>query len=289
MTLLWAGLATGAVYALVGLAFTIVLTSSDVFNFAQPQFVMLGAFLGYWGLSETSLPLVVIVAGTLIVGAALGYLEEIIAIRPLRKRPNAGYAVLVTTVGFSVALNGLALVIWGSTPAPVSVPNADKIFHILGGSVSVIDLVLITLALVVGLSLHYAARRTSWGMAGRAIAADGDLAVARGVDAPRFKTTGFVLAGAFACAVGVFIGAKLSANINLGNSLVILGFVGLAVGGMGSYVGALVGGLVIGVIQVLTSRYIGAEYELVVLFVVLLSILLLRPAGILGGRQFRTV
>lgn len=286
MTLVWAGLATGAVYALVGLTFTIVLAGSDVFNFAQPQFMMLGAFLGFWGLGTSSVPLVLVLLGAGVAGAALGWLEEVVAIRPVQ---GSGYAVLVTTVGFSVALNGLALVVWGSTPRGVPIPDAGVTLELLGGRVTVIDLTLIVLALVTGLVLQVVVRRTRWGLAGRAVAADVDVAVLRGVDALRLRVVAFVIAGAFSCAAGVVIGGKLSANTDLGNSLVILGFVGLAVGGMGSHVGALLGGLSIGVVQVLTSRYLGSEYELILLFAVLLAVLLLKPGGLLGGRRERTV
>ena len=287
MTLVWAGLATGAVYALVGLSFTIVLAGSDVFNFAQPQFTMLGAFLGFWGLAQSSLPLVLVLAAAGVVGAALGWFEELVAIRPVHGRH--GYPVLVTTVGFSVALNGVAVAVWGSTPQGVPVPSAGVTLDLLGGRVTVLDLTLIGLAVAIGLALQYAARRTRWGLAGRAVASDTDAAVARGVDARQLRVVAFVVAGAFACAVGVLIGGKLSANTDLGNSLVILGFVGLAVGGMGSHVGALLGGLFIGVVQVLASRFLGSEYELILLFGMLLAVLLLRPAGVLGGQRERVV
>jgi len=287
MTVVWSGLGIGAVYALVALMFNVVLAGSNVFNFAQPQFIMVGAFVGYLGLGENDfpLPLVILAAGAL--GAVLGLLEDRIAITPLKDRE--GNQALVTTVGWAVMLQGLALVIWESNPRRVPYPLEGTNVDLFGGRVAALDLTLIGLAIAVGVGLHLINRRTEWGLASRAATADPEAAALRGVDVVALRRTSFAVAGALSCAIGTIIGAKLTANTGLGNDLLILGFTALAVGGFGVYLGALAGGLLIGVIQQLTSFYLGSKYELLVLFGVLLLVLLARPSGIFGRGTARSV
>jgi branched-chain amino acid transport system permease protein len=287
MTVVWSGLGIGAVYALVALMFNIVLAGSNVFNFAQPQFIMVGAFLGYVGLGEHDLPLVLVLIGAAAIGALIGILEERIAIAPLRERD--GNQALVTTVGWAVTLQGLALVIWGSNPRSVPFPLESKTLNLFGGRVGALDLLLIGLAIVVGVALHVTNRRTSWGLANRAATADPEATAIRGVNVNGLRIGSFALAGALACAIGTIIGAKLTANTALGNQLVILGFTALAVGGFGVYLGALAGGLLLGVIQQAASFYLGSKYELLILFGVLIIVLLVRPTGIFGRGVARSV
>jgi branched-chain amino acid transport system permease protein len=287
VTVIWAGLAVGAVYALVGVAYNLVLTTSGVFNFAQPQFIMLGTFLAYEGLVAHDLPVVLVLLGAAAIGGLLGYVEERLAIRPL---PDAGggHGALVTTVGASVVLLGGALVIWGTNARNVPpVLTDDGALTIFGGRVEKTDLLIIALAVVSAIGLHVAHRRTRLGLASRAAITDPDAARLRGIDAGRVQTAGFVLAGMFAMAVGVIVASKVTANVALGNNLVILGFVAVAVGGFGSYGGALVGGLLTGLAEQLSLRYVGSEAPLLILFVLLLTVLMIKPSGLLGDREVR--
>lgn len=287
MTVIWAGLAVGAVYALVAVAYNLVLTTSGVFNFAQPQFIMLGTFLAYEGLVAHDVPVVVVLAGALVLGGVLGFVEERLAIRPL---PDAGggHGALVTTVGASVVMLGAALVIWGTNARNVPPVLLDEgALTLLGGQVEKTDLLIIALAVVSAAVLHVAHRRSRFGLASRAAITDAAAARLRGIDAGRVQTLGFVLAGMFAMAVGVIVASKVTANVTLGNNLVILGFVAVAVGGFGSYAGALLGGMVTGLAEQLSLRYVGSEAPLLILFVLLLTVLMIKPTGLLGDREVR--
>jgi branched-chain amino acid transport system permease protein len=287
MTVIWAGLAVGAIYALVGVAYNLVLTTSGVFNFAQPQFIMLGTFLAYEGQVAHDLPLVVVLLGAIVIGGAVGLIEERLAVRPLHS-PGGGHGALVTTVGASVVLAGLALVIWGTNARNVPPSFTDGgALTLLGGRVDKVDLVIIALAVVSAVGLHLVHRRTRLGLASRAAIIDTDAARLRGIDAGRVQTAGFVFAGMFAMGVGVLVASQVTANVNLGNNLVILGFVAVALGGFGSYAGALIGGLLTGLAEQLSLRYIGSEAPLLILFVLLLAVLMIKPTGLLGDRQVR--
>ncbi|WP_196073388.1 branched-chain amino acid ABC transporter permease [Nakamurella alba] len=285
MTVVWSGLALGAINALVGIAYNMVLTTSGIFNFAQPQFVMIGAFLAFEGSVVLGLPLWVLLVATAVIGGLLGLLEDQAAIRPLGS--GSSHGALVTTVGVSVVMSGAALIIWGTTPRNVPFEGGREALEILGGRILPVELTLLILAVVVAVLLQWGLRRTTWGMAIRAVSADKENARLRGIDVERVRTLGFVVAGAFSMALGPLVVSLVSANVELGNSLVILGFVAAAVGGMGSFVGALIGGLLTGIVQALAAQYIGGQAGLLAVFVLLIVVLVARPTGLFGDRKLR--
>jgi branched-chain amino acid transport system permease protein len=287
ITVVWAGLAVGAIYALIALCMNVVLATSGVFNFAQPQITMAGAFLAYEGRVVHDLPLVVVIVGAAVAGGVIGFLEERIAIRPLKG--DVGHATLVTTVGAAVTIQGIALLVWGTTPKSVPFPGRDDAFSLLGGRLLPLDLILLGLAVVLAVALHVGSRRTVWGLAGRAATTDRDAARLRGIDVLRVRALGFFVAGALSGALGVIVAAKIGLDTEMGNRLVILGFVALALGGFGSYLGCLAGGLIAGLVQLLTTRYIGGDWALIALFVLLVAVLFARPTGLFGNRQLRFV
>ncbi|GAA1851072.1 branched-chain amino acid ABC transporter permease [Pseudonocardia ailaonensis] len=287
MTTLWAGLGAGAVYALVALTFNIPLAASGVFNFAQPQFTMLGGFLAFEGLRQ-GWPLLLVLGACVVVGGLLGVLEERVAIRPF-VRNTTSRAALVTTVGFAVVLEGVAHVIWGTTPQAVPFPGTDSTLDVAGGRLGVLDLTVLILAVVACLSAEIATRTTGWGLANRATTIDPTAAELRGIDVTAVRRRAFALAGALACAVGPLVAAQVTASVTLGNNLLILAFVALCLGGFGSHVGCLVGGVAVGLVQALGARYLNGDWALVLLFAVLVALLLARPSGLFGARRQRTV
>lgn len=287
MTLTWAALSVGATYGLVALAFNLVLSNSGVFNFALPQFVMLGSFLGYQLLSDTGVPAVVAVVVCAAVGALVGLIEEFVAIRPLGG--SGGHSALVTTVGAAVVIQGAAMVAWGTTPRTVDFPGDSKAIALLGGRVGVLDLVLIALVVVSGMVFRWAAKRTRLGLYGRVATSDEEAARLRGVNVRMVRTVSLMIAGAFGCAIGPLVGSQVTANADLGNTLVVFGFVALALGGFGSYVGSMLGGFAIGIVQIVVTRYWGSEAALPVLYLLLLALLLVKPTGLFGDKRLRMI
>jgi branched-chain amino acid transport system permease protein len=287
MTIIWAALGTGAVYAIVALGFNAVLASGGVFNFAGPQFLLLGALFAYEGISRWSVPFGLVLLSCGVIGGLLGYAEDRIAIRPLKQA--GGHAALVTTVGCAILIQGIALLILGTQPKVIPFPFGQHTYQVFGGSLGLLDLSLLLIALILGIGLHLAAHRTRWGLAGRAATSDPDAAILRGVDIRAVQAVAFALSGVMLTVVGTFVGMKIGLSDDLGNDLVIIGFVGFALGGFGSYIGALVGGLLVGIIQLETQRYTGSEWSDIILYGVLLSVLLVRPTGIFGKAEARTV
>lgn len=284
MTILFAGLALGSIYALVALTYNVVLTQTGIFNFAQAQFVVLGVYLAYAG---RDLPFILVVVAAAVVGAVLGAIEEIVAIRPLGV--DAAQGSLVTTVSFFVAIEGVIVLIWGTDPFSVDFFGGNEAFSLLGGRLQPVDLFLFVLAIVMTVVFELMRRKSHWVVAARAATIDRDAAALRGINVRMLRTAGFAAAGALGCAVGTAIGPRLGVSVSLGFTLLIFGFAAYAIGGFGSYVGCLVGGLLTGCIEAFSDRYFGNEFSALVLFAVLLTVLVLRPNGLLGSKQLRTV
>lgn len=285
MTIIWGGLALGAVYALVAIGYNIVFISSNTFNFAQAQLMMVGTFVTYTGLVTLRLPVFAAVLLAMAAVAVVASIEERVAIRPVAD-PSA---LLVTTLGAAVLLNGLSQLTWGTQPLSVPFFGGDRVLGLLGGRVYPVELVLVAVAIAAVLVFTLLSRRLVTGLALLAMAEDREAAMLRGINVRRMAFWAFAASGAFAGLLGVFVGPKTFAVATLGASLALKGFVVVAIGGFGSMPGTLVGGLAVGLVEAVAARYLGSEYALISVFAVLLLILLVRPSGLFVRAQERTV
>jgi branched-chain amino acid transport system permease protein len=285
MTTIWAGLATGAIYALVAVGYNIVFTASGTFNFAHAQLMMLGIFLAYAGFVTFRLPLVVVILAAAVVVAAIAGIEERVAIRPIRL--SDGH--LVTTVGMASLLDGISQLTWGNQALKVPFFGPDGVWTVAGGRVLPVELLLIVVAIAVTLSLLVVARRTMLGLGLLAIAEDREAAMLRGINVRRLALGAFAFSGLLAGALGPIVGPKTFAVATLGSAFALKGFVALAMGGFGSLPGGLIGGFAVGLIEALSSRWLGSAYADLTVFAVLLVILLVRPTGLFGRLRERVV
>jgi branched-chain amino acid transport system permease protein len=287
MLTLWAGLATGAIYVMVAVAFNVVHVASGTFNFAQPQYLMLGTFVSYWVVVTHHLPVVVAIVAGVLSGAAVGAVEYLVAVRLLSG--SAAHGELVTTVGWSVVVQGVVLLLWGSDPLRVPGLGADHYVDLFGGRLSVNDLLLIFLALALGLGVHVWFRRTRAGIASLAAAEDPQAATVRGINTTRLSIVAFAVGGAVLGALGPAVAPKTFAVYTLGTVLVLKAFVAMSVGGFGSFTGTLIGGFAIGVVEAEVERYWGASYVNLSIFVLLIGVLMFRPQGLFGQQRERVV
>lgn len=287
MTTVWSGLSVGSIYVLVAVAYNIVFLSTGVFNFAQAQFLMLGTFVAYTVAVKLHLnPLLAIPIGA-VIGAAICVAEERIAIRPLQGR--GAHGELVTTLGVAVLLDGVAVLIWGSDPLPVPFFASNEPMSFLTGRVVPAELYLIVIGCGVAIGAQLLTSRTLFGLYSLAAAEDRVAAALRGIDVRLLALASFALAGGFCVALGMFLAPKTYASFDLGDNLAIKGFVALAIGGYGSQKGALIGGLAVGMLEATSARYLGASFQTLTVFILLLAVLMLRPTGLFGERAQRTV
>lgn len=288
MTIVWAGLSVGAIYVIIAVGYNTTLALGGVFNFAQGAFVILGAFLSWFLMAEQNWPWWAAAVSGALVCALVATAAELVAIRPVLRRKGS-HAVLVTTVGVAVVIEGLLFATWGAIPRSLEFFGGTEALTLLGGRLAPVDFWLIIIAIVTATAMHLVLRKTRWGLCARAASEDAEAAAARGINVPALRTGAFAVAGGLAGLLGPVIGPKAGITVSVGISLTIFGFIALAIGGFGSFLGTLLGGFFIGLIQALCARYLGVEYPPLILFVLLLAILLLKPTGLFGRRALRTV
>ena len=287
MTVIWSGLGVGAIYALVAVEYNIVFVATGVFNFAQAQLAVSGTFLAYFFATKAHLPWELVVLASAAGAAGLAVFEEFAAVRPLQGK--GGHGELVTTLGAAVAMEGAALLIWGSDPLRVPYPGPNQPLTVLRGRVLPVELALVAASIVVVVLLRWFMKRTMIGLACLAAAENRPAAMLKGVNVRMLSLLFFAVAGALAGATGILVGPVTYAVYDGGNALALMGFLALAIGGFGSQAGALVGGLGAGIVQALSLRYLGNDYANIVLFGMLVSLLLVRPQGLFGRSAQRLV
>jgi branched-chain amino acid transport system permease protein len=286
---IWSGLVLGSIYALVATGFTIAMVPTGVFNFSQGAIVILGSFVAYQALASWGLPTLVALVITTAAGAMVGALCEVLAVRPLRWARGSVDNALVTTVGASTAVLGLAGVIWGylALNVPWRGPHAN--LHLFGAVEAPAEVATFVLAVVAALGCEAFFRLTRQGQASLAVAEDRDAAMLRGVNVSALSLIAFAAAGAFGGLAGFIIGPITYAVVGLGASIALAGFVAVALGGEVSFIGGLMGGLVVGLVATFATRYFGANYANLTVFALLLVTLTLRPKGLGGSARARSV
>ena len=278
------GLALGSVYALVALGFVVVFKATGVINFAQGALLLLGAYLTSaaavgWGLP---FPLAVVVAALGAVAFAL--VVERLVVRRLAGRPAV--AVVMATLGVAIVADQVVTMVWGFGPRHVGDPWGAGSVRVAGLVLSQVDVAALVVgtATVAGLAAFF--RGTRLGLALRAAASDAEAAAALGIRPATVSRAAWALAATVATVAGVLLASGPGAAVpNLGEQA-LRAFPAVVLGGFVSLGGALAGGLVIGVVEVLTARYAPGQ-ELVVPYLAMLAVVLVRPDGLFGTREAR--
>jgi branched-chain amino acid transport system permease protein len=287
VTTIWAGLSVGGIYAIAALGYNLVFVAAGVFNFAQAQMVMVGTFMAYVGAVKIHMPLVLVPLFAAAVGFALGFVCERVAIAPVAGR--GGHAVLVTTLGVAILLDGVMSQIFGANPLSVPFYGSNQITTFLGGRAAPSDFTLMVLPIVIATVIYLFNTRTLTGRAALASAEDRFAARLRGVNTARLAWLSAAAGGALAGLCGVVVAQTTYAVSDLGDLLAIKAFLVLALGGFGSEVGAVIGGFLVGLIEAESTRYLNASYSDLILFGFLLVVLLLRPSGVFVRHRVRRV
>lgn len=288
ITTIYSGLELGAIYAMVAVGFNIVFIATGTVNFAQAQYAMLGTLAAYIGLVHLHVNLIFVIPAGFVAGALIGLIEERVAIRYLPSRTVHGE--LVTTVGFSVLIEGLAIAFFGTNPYPVpSVITGNNTITLLGGRIYPYQIVMIAVAVIIVIGFELFTRRTLIGLASLATAEDKTAAILRGINVRQLQIGAYMLAGGLLIAIGPFIATTTYATSTIGDTLNIQSFVAMSIGGFGSPKGALIGGVISGLLQAFVGRYLNSNLEDLALLLLLLFVLLIRPYGLFGERVERAV
>jgi branched-chain amino acid transport system permease protein len=278
-----AGLTYGTIYAVVGVGFNIIYNTTGIINFAQGEFVMLG------GMTAVTLhrfvPLPLAIAGAVLVTMGAGALVEVTCIRWLRK--PAVLRMIIITIGLSIALRELALLLWGESVRALPYFTGDEVTSLDLGGVHVSPQVLWSLGtcLVIVAFLRFFFQHTSVGRQMRACAANRDAAALCGIATKNLVTLSFVLSAGIGGLAGCVVSPITYTAYNVGTGLAIKGFTVAILGGLGSSMGAVGAGFLVGILESFSVSLLPTAYKDAISVAVLLALLFLRPSGLFGSRE----
>jgi branched-chain amino acid transport system permease protein len=290
------GLVLGSIYALVALGYTMVYGIMGLINFAHGEVVMIGAMVALFTLKALpGLPAFVAVPLALAAAAAVcmavGFTIERIAYRPLRRAPKL--APLITAIGVSIVLQHLAMLVWGRNyhafPPVLEVTQYD----LLGATITGLQIAIIAVAALMMAGLTLLVQRTRLGRAMRATSENPPIAQLMGVNIDQVISATFVIGSALAAVAGLMVSANYSiAHYYMGFMLGLKAFTAAVLGGIGNLAGAMLGGILLGIIEALGAGYIGdltggflgSHYQDIFAFFVLIGVLVFRPSGLIGER-----
>ena len=289
--LIWNGLFVGAFYALVALGYSMVYGIIKLLNFAHGDIYMLGAFSGFAMLgllgglttSASMLALFIVLVLAMLVTGLFGLGLERVAYRPLRSSPRL--AVLITAVGASFAIEYGTRLVAGPNPKVYEVRLEGTPLHVLGARITVQQIALIIVAVLLMLALQYLVMRTGTGRAMRAISQDPKASLYMGINVNAVISRTFFIGSALAGAAGVMAGAYYGkVDFLMGFIIGLKAFTAAVIGGIGNIKGAMLGGLVLGLLESFGTNWLGGEWRDVFAFGFLIAFLVVRPTGILGER-----
>lgn len=281
------GLAIGCIYSLIALGISMIIRATEILHFAQGEIMMIGAMTGVTAFWLAEMPFVLVLLFGIVGGGIASVLVELAIYRPLGLRRVPLLNIVIATLGVSIVLQNVARLTWGSEPLRYPALFASKGLVLAGFVVSpqLIWIVILGAAIMGALMLFF--HFTRLGIAMQAAAQDADAARMMGISVERTTTLTFAVSGMMAGAAGVLLGSLFFASFNMGFTTGIKAFVAATLGGLGSVPGAMVGGLLFGLIETFSGTLISTSYKDAVGMIVLILILLFAPMGLFAraGRQ----
>jgi len=281
------GATVGSVYALVALGLVLLYRTTRILNFAHGDLGVVGTFLAYTLLTRAQLPFGVAFVLALACAAAIGALVYLVVVRPAKNQSELG--LLILTLGLALALGGLDALVFGSDNKIVPTIVTDRILRVGGVPVSLVSIATAALGVVLMLALWALLTFTKLGVAMRAVAQRADVAEAMGLPVRRVLLATWAAAAVLATAAALLFAPSTLLNPNMMLDPLSKGFVAAVIGGMNSLPGAVVGGYVLGVLELLVGIYVSLEFKASFAFLVVVIVLVLRPHGLLGRAEVKRV
>lgn len=277
------GISLGSIYAIIALGYTMVYGIAKMLNFAHGDVIMVGAYISfcatsYWGMS----PFMSVIV-SIIVCTVLGVAIERLAYKPLRQAPSL--AVLITAIGVSYLLENLALLIWTSNPKVFTSVVGKGSVALFGGKLSITNVTIVTILICVAImiALTLFTNKTKMGKAMRAVSEDKGAAQLMGINVDTTISVTFAIGSGLAAVAGVLLcSAYPTLTPMTGFMPGIKAFTAAVFGGIGSVPGAMIGGILLGIIEIFGKAYISTQLSDAIVFAVLIIVLLVKPTGLLG-------
>ncbi len=281
-----AGMTVGAIYSVVALGFTMIYNVSGVVNFAQGEFVMLGAMLSVAGIT-IGIPFPV--AAMIAIGftALISVTLYDLAIRPARGAPM--FALVIITIGASILIRGISKIFFGTSPQSLPSLLGNTSINIAGAVLQPQSVVVVVSAVCIFIGLHVLISKTLLGRAVVATASNRMAAQLSGINVELTTRLSFALSAAIGALSGVLIAPITLASYDMGTMLALKGFAAAILGGMGNPLGAVVGGLLVGLFEALSSGYISSQYKDATAFMIIVMVLFVSPNGLFGKSGYERV
>lgn len=279
------GLSLGMVYGLVAIGISLIYSGLDVVHFAHGEIYMLGAFIGLFIYNKFGLPFPLVLVGSMILTGLVGVVIERVFYRRILKGGGgytvAGLAMVICGFGMSIVLQNVAFLIWGprAVPFPVTFGMPVELGNV---TLPAAYVWIVLAAMVLMIVLHVFLKKTRLGLAVRAVAGNKEIASLMGINVPLTISVIFGIASALAAAAGVLVGPINYVQVLMGVGVLIKAFAAAVVGGFGSLPGAVLGGLLVGVTESLGAGYLSGSYKDIYAFILLIVVLMVRPAGLFG-------
>lgn len=278
---LFSGVTVGAIYAIIALGFSLIYGATEIVNLAQGEFVMLGAMVAVCLYQDAGLPLYIAAIGSVVVVSIVGAVLGKSAVQRLQKA--SPMSLIIVTVGASILFKGCAMLLWGKDARPLPAFSKGD-FVAIGGATIVPQsfwVLGVTVVMLVGVYLFY--EHTLIGKAMKAVAVNKYGARLVGINVNSMVVWAFAMSAGLGAVGGVIIAPITLAQYDMGTMLGLKGFCAAIFGGLGNSGGAIVGGLVLGILESLGAGLISSGYKDAIAFIVLLLVLFLKPSGLFGG------
>ncbi len=284
---LFSGLTTGSIYGLIAIGFGVVHNASGIMNLVQSEFITLGGMVTVTFYTFLGLPLPISVPMAIFTVTVLGSLFERSAIRTARSQQLI--VLIFITIGSSMFIRGLALIIWGSDPFVIPPFTGSDPVRLLGATIVPQYLWIFAITVSVLIVLQFFFRKSIIGKAMRAASCNRRAAILAGINVNRMVNLSFAMSGALGAVAGIMIAPIITTSYDVGFMLSLKGFAAAVLGGYGSMPGAVLGGLLLGTLEALAAGFISSAYKNAVAFIVLLLVLFIRPSGIFGEPESERV
>jgi len=280
---LFIGLGNGAVYAMLGLGLVVIYRSTGLLNFAQGEMAMFATYF-VWMFNDAGLPLGLAMLAGMAAGFVIGVVVHQVVVRPVGDPHQKPLAVVIVTIGMFLGFNALAVLLWGTEQRPLGNLFGNDTVSILGADVGWQKLGALAVLAVEAAVFYALFQRTKLGLAMRSVASNPESSALCGIPVTRILMIGWGLAAALGAVAGTFTAPISAVDANLMQLPLIFAFAAITLGGFDSFVGAVVGGLLIGVLTDVVPRYVGffEKMPLAPAFLLILVVLLVRPQGIFG-------
>jgi len=278
------GITLGCSYALVGAGMSLIWGTLQLINLAHGELYMLGAYMAWLAIKVGGVPIIPGILIGVICAAAIFFVIQFLTVRPLLAQSgDRGNSPYILTMGLSILLQNVALRVFGERYQNIPY-YVDKTFKIGGLTIAGQRLLVIVASIIVIVALMWVMNNTKLGRGIRAVAQDGEYAPIMGVNSSKMYTVTYMIAGTLAAFAGIMLAPIYSVNPWMGTQVQTKGLACCVLGGLGSFEGAIIGGMIIGIAEALATMLIGAEWKDMVAYLILVVVLWVKPSGLFGKK-----